>query len=380
MTGAVTLRVDGRVFTHWESLSLRRSLRSAASLFQVTVSDGIDLATALPQLSPSGDCIVSIGGETLLTGYIVEVLPEISEERHAVGLSGLSRTADAVECSAILRGGQVKSASLAAIASRLLLPFGLSLSLDEAARSAANAVFSSVQIDPGETVVDVVVRLAQQRGLIVTDTPDGELLLTKAGQGVRSEALVEGGNVTAAMARKSYARRYSRIVVKGQQPSSDALSPSEAAQVTAEVRDHAVPRFRPLVLVAESKATPADARARAEWEVRRRQALGTEVSVTVPSLTQSNGRPWPLNGFVEVRLPSLGLSREMLISDIALSRDNGGSRAELTLSLPGAFEPAPQIVAEEGATRQGQDIWADAVLNFERQGAALAEAEAGTGP
>lgn len=382
MNGPLELRVDGYVFTHWESISVRRSLNSAASLFRVTVSDGIDLATALPLLSPGGGCVVSIAGETLLTGYIVEALPEVSETRRVVRLAGLSRTADAVECSAMLRGGQFKNASLSTIAGRLLLPFGLSLSFDDAARSAAMAVFSSVQIDPGETVADVVVRLAQQRGLIVTDTPAGELLLTKAGQGARSEALVEGGNVKAAIARKSYARRYSRIVVKAQQPSSDSLSPLEAAKVTAEVRDRDVPRYRPLVLVAESKATPADARARAEWEVRRRQALGTVINVTVPSLTQSDGRPWPLNGFVDVRLPSLGLSREMLISDVALSRDgNGGSRAELTLSLPGAFEPAPQVADEAGVgLGQGRDIWADAVLNFEPQGAALAEAEAGTGP
>ena len=104
------------------------------------------------------------------------------------------------------------------------------------------------------------------------------------------------------------------------------------------VRDRAVPRHRPLVLVAEQEH--AGANKRAQWEINTRYGKGNTATYTVYGWMCGN-TPWSPNVLVSIVDDFLGLDVTWLLGAVTLSLDAQGYRAELTLSPPEAYEVEP---------------------------------------
>jgi prophage tail gpP-like protein len=85
---------------------------------------------------------------------------------------------------------------------------------------------------------------------------------------------------------------------------------------------------------------------RAQWEATVRAARAVSVQVTVQGWRQGNGELWPVNALVNVDLPWLRLSGDMLISELTHTLDESGTRTQLTLRRPDAFIPQPATPAD----------------------------------
>jgi prophage tail gpP-like protein len=94
------------------------------------------------------------------------------------------------------------------------------------------------------------------------------------------------------------------------------------------------------------------ARKRAQWEATVRAARAVSVSVTVQGWRQADGTLWPVNGLVQVDLPWLRISGEMLITELTYSLDESGTQTQMTLRRADAYTPEPEKPAEE-------DPWGD---------------------
>jgi prophage tail gpP-like protein len=324
-----------------------------------------------------------LDGDLVLTGYVDSYAPRFDADTHVVEIRGRSRTADFVDSSAVVPGGQMKGLSLLDVALRLAAPFGLAVEV----LSALGPVLPDVQIQQGETCYAVVERLCRMQGLLVCDGPGGALALARAGTRRAQGALIQGVNLLSASAELDQSRRHSEYIVKGQRPNTDDRGdgPAPAAgrglleQLTgdgggagATVRaclgralDVAVGRYRPLILIAETQTDDASAFRRALWEARRRLALGVKASVLVQGWRQQPGAAgsplWDVNLLVPVVSDWLGIDREMLISAVEFRKDDGGTTTALELTLPDAFqgadETAPGGSASGGAAGGNDDLW-----------------------
>ncbi|SLN77615.1 phage baseplate assembly protein [Oceanibacterium hippocampi] len=345
-TDDVRLEIGARQWTGWTSFSLAHDLTQLAAGFSLALTErapGLDPGEII--VRPGDRITLRLGGDAVLDGHVDSLSADLDDARHDLAVQGRCRAGDLVDCSAVHKPDLWRDISLADLAGRLARPFGLAVR-DEA-RPAGR--FPVVKLDPGETAWAALERHCRLKGVLATSDRTGGLVLTRAGAAGTTTALVEGENVTAVSAAFSMAERYSEITVKGQGLGGDEAFGDLVAGVQARARDRSVPRYRPLVLLAEGASDGARATARAAFEVTRRAAEALQVRVTVAGWRQGDGRLWPLNARVPCRLPRAGIAGEMLIAGLTYRLSEGGGReTELRLTRPDAWTILPDLPAGNG--------------------------------
>tara|TARA_R110002074_G_scaffold253081_2_gene425062 strand:- start:9141 stop:10235 length:1095 start_codon:yes stop_codon:yes gene_type:complete len=334
----VSLRVNGQVYEGWTKSSVTRSLRTASGSFELELTEKWPGQKTDWRIKRGDAVTLELDSELELTGFVDIFAPSYDATTHAVRVSGRSKTCDLVDCAALVKGGQFKGYTLAAIAKALAAPFGINVIAGD-----TGAPFADVQIQPGETCFEVIDRLCRLRAFLASDNARGDLVLTRAGTGGfgRSGALVEGRNIIAGSASLSHAARFSEYVVRGQQAGSDDISGPQASQPQARVTDAAVKRYRPNLILAEAPGGIADMEKRARWQQRFAAADGTTAGLTVEGWRDDAGALWQAGNLSAVDSPLLGLQMDMLIDETVKTQSNDGSRTELALVPPDALTPEP---------------------------------------
>ncbi len=332
----ITLTVDGLIYGGWKSVSVRRSIETIAGTFSLSVSERWPGQQTLNAILPGQKCRVTLDGDPVITGYVDDVAPAWSATRHEVGIDGRDVTGDLVDCSAIHRPGEWQGLGLEAIVTILAQPFGIPVK----ATTETGAPFRSFGIEEGETAFEAIERACRMRGVLATSDGHGGLCIIRPVGPRASVALKRGENILDATARLSHRDRYSQYIVKGQQPSFGNLMPPELlAQIRAEATDPGTRRYRPLQIVAEQSVDGASAQERAMWEANVRAARSRQVKVTVQGWREHPDGPlWSPNRVVRLSDDWLAIDQDMLITGLTFSKGDQGTRTELGLAPPGAFE------------------------------------------
>lgn len=354
----IELLVGGQRYSGWTEARVTRGLERASADFDLAVTEAWPGREQPWVIAPGASARLLVDGEPVIDGWVDSYVPSFGADSHAVRVAGRSRTADLIDCSALVAGGQFRGYDLGQIARALAAPFGVPVRVE----ADLGAPFPDLQLQQGESCFEVIERLAALRGLLVTDGADGALVITRAG-GARAAvrlATGPGGTVLAASATLSDAQRHSDYVVKAQQAGSDQIFGDGAAAVLGGAKDPGVKRYRPLLIVAEAQADGASARDRALWEAKTRAAKATSARITVQGWRQQQGGPlWQPNQRVAVSVPWLGLDRELLVVEVSYMLDDGGTRCELSLSPPEALTPEPPAPGSETGSQGGKaGIWA----------------------
>jgi prophage tail gpP-like protein len=389
----VSLQIEGQDYAGWHAVSVQRSLEQAAGQFSASVSERWGGRTERWIIRPGSRCRVLLDDEVVLTGYVDSYNPSFDAGSHSVQISGRSATADLVDSSAIVPGGQFKQLTLFEVAQRLLAPFSLTVELTDVVDLVLGPL-ADVQIQQGETCYAVIERLSRLQGLLVSDGPGGTLRLARAGRRRAAGALVQGENLLSASATLDVSQRHSEYTVKGQRPNTDDREDGEVTVTRgrqlvategggpagASVRacigaalDAAIGRYRPWLLTAETQVDDAACGLRAEWEARRRAGLSIRASVTVAGWRQGGDRGplWDTNLLVPVVSPWLGIDRELLISSVEFRKDDSGSTTALELTLPDAFKGESEGGTASGGDALGNgDLWSGGSISavLERAG------------
>lgn len=364
------LVVRGVEYTGLQELHVARALDHCAPMFRIAVSDRWMGGPSGWQVVPFDPVSVYIGNDVVLTGYVDEFQPEFDPRGHRVVITGRSKTADLVDCKPDIASGQFAGYGLAQIARALCGLFGIGVVVDPSVTDAVSDAVSDATLERGETAFAFLERLSRLAGVLLCDTPSGNLLLTRTGQTHGAGQIVEGQTIEFARARFSVHRRFSDYIVKGQtaltggaaasgsaQPSDDAGAADAPAAGTAPLiggtgvvqnaqqataHDAGVPRYRPHVSIAESQLSQAQMQLRANWQ--RQYAFGRSIQVTVGvrGYRQPDASLWCINQMVTVTSPRLGLDQDLLVAGVAFTLAEGRGRVtELTLGPPEGYTPDP---------------------------------------
>lgn len=342
MAEGLILRVNGREYGGWKSASVTRGIEAIAGGFELSVSDRWAEQGEPWPINEEDDCELVIDGETIIQGAVDRVTLSFS----GITISGRDRTGDMVDCSAILSKWEFRNVPLLTLAKQLAEPFGISVTMQ--AGLAAPAV-AKLTIDPGDTAFDALERVCRAAGVLPISDGRGGLVLTRAGSGLASTALVEGQNILAdASATFDCSGRFRRYIVLGQHPGSDEFSGGAAAAIRGECTDMGVERSaRVLVVRPEGAMTSALAKVRAQWEAKVRAGRAASVTIPVQGWRQGDGTLWPVNALVPVQSRRLGIGGQMLITQAVYSLDeSGGKRTALNLRPPNAYIPEPVIASD----------------------------------
>lgn len=336
----VELVIGGRVYTGWREIDIERSIEHIAGCFRLELTDdapGADLPVGLREGLP---CEVRIGGETVITGYVDEYEPDLTEKDTRLCVQGRDRTADLVDCSAIHKSGAWSGVRLEQIVKDIAVPFGIGVTVAPGLNT--GEVFKRFALEDGEKAFDAIDRACRLRAILCTSTPAGDLLLTTASEEHSGVSLIEGVNIKRIRALHTWKDRFSKITVKAQTPGDDDEHGAAAAHPKATAEDPEINRYRPLIVHAEHHTSNKSLRDRAEWEVKVRMGRGKRGSCEVVGWrTGKDGLTGPLwrpNMLVRVVSDRMTLDRDVLIVACHFEKGPAGRKTTLTFARPEAFE------------------------------------------
>lgn len=335
----VALRVDGKIFTGWTSITINRSIESLSGYFDLGVN--VQVETDLSSLAPGKPFTLTIDDRVVITGYTDGRRRQMQADSMKITITGRDKTADLIDCAAIYKGGQWKNRTLQQIASDLTAPYGVAVRW-ELSDSESAAPFPSFTLDYSETVYEALGRAARARGVLMTTNAAGDLVFTHA-DAVFTDSLVLGENLLELEYNEDFRDRFSEYRVVGHGRASGKTGDTQTAAAIASQKGSAsdpdVTRYRPTIILADSKTNGQTATARAVREQRRRLAKSIEFEAKVDGWQRRDGSIWLPNVLVDIDASKFGIKTvPLLVSKVVLSLDDrDGLTTTLTLGPRDAY-------------------------------------------
>ncbi|WP_332401457.1 phage baseplate assembly protein [Burkholderia ubonensis] len=338
MDDVVTLHVGGVEISGWTSVSVKCGVEQMPRTFEIGMTERFDGELAEVTVSPGSPCVVRIGGDTVITGYVDRYIPSYDPSGHSVHIVGRGKCQDLVDCSAEWENGQISGASALAVASKLVAPYAITVSCDETGLR----VIPQFNLMLGETPFEIIDRVARYSALLAYEDVYGNLVLARASTDEHSSGFEEGKNVESASVEYSCDQRFQTYRAY-LQAINTFKEGGDGGNLIATTTDSGVLRNRKRFIIAEAVAGYMDVAAqRAAWEMNRRNGRSRVVRLTVDSWRDSAGDLWAPNRLVPVRLPRLNIEFETwLISQVTHRIDESGTHAELVIMSPDAFAIEP---------------------------------------
>lgn len=361
----VTLLVGTQKLAGWKSVSVSRALDALADTFEFTLVDVRE--SGLTPFSPSKTCVItiekSVGGldirEKVLTGYIDNVSMDVDSGMLSLRISGRSKTADIVDCSAeYLPSNSWNKTLLSTIVRDLLVPLGLSLDFISTQASSRDAILS-ITLNAGDSIFDVIDKECRKRGILAVTNPSGELELITIGDRVSRDKLIYGENVISASISFDYANRYSQYKVKGQKSGDGDGWTTSKIQIFGEATDGIFQsqRTRLKIMSMDSDGTNKDAQNMAAWEAQTRAGKTGKLSVRVPSWFQSDNTLWEVGTLIFCGIPPLRIAEQLLVNSVRFSQDDSGSICDLELVHADTYLPEPSKTVKVKGKQQSFGGW-----------------------
>lgn len=339
----VRLVINGDSHEGWLDVRVTAGIERQARDFTLSVTDRWPGSNVARRVKPGDLSELYFGRDKVLTGYVDATPISYDGSNISVSVSGRSKTADLVDCSAQHGSGQWRNVSVLHIAQELAAPYGVKVLAEVDAGSIAEH-----QLDPGESVFESVDRLLTQKALLATDDGDGNQVLTRGGQRKASTALVLGENILSCSATLDFKERYSEYICKGQRAGNDQDFGAAAAQMLARVPDSGITRHRVIELRTEGQGDLAACRDRVRWEAAYRAGKSYEATYVVQGWRQANGELWQPNMLVHVRDPLIGFDLELLISEVEYAQGEGGTQCTLKVAPAAAFALLAEVPKPSG--------------------------------
>lgn len=344
MSDDLSLTINGKVLSGWDSVRVTRSIERLPSDFELSLMDYFPGSDDKQLVKPGDACVVKIGSDTVLTGYVDRWSPMISRARHAVMAVGRSKCADLVDCSAYWKNNVISGATPLQIAQRLAKPYGITVSSDVD----AGAAVPQFTLNWGESSQEVIDRITRWAALLYYDKPDGSLYLTRVGTKQAASGVKQGQNIEQAAFESTMDERFSvytgvsMAVTPINEMSGDAAYDA-VALATASDPEAATMRYRNRTIIVESTMTAnQQAQNCIDWEMNRRYGRSKNLHVTVDSWRDSAGKLWEPNTLIPVSIPAFGLTDQLwLLGEVTYRKDDQGTTAEMVLMPPAAFSVEP---------------------------------------
>lgn len=339
------LVIGNRKLSGWVGMRVTRGIERCPSDFEVTMTELFPGQARALVVQPGDPCQVLLGSDPVITGYVDRFIPSITATTHTITVSGRSKSADLVDCSAEWEGGQISGSSALEIAQKLAAPYGITVN----AEVDTGAIIPQFNLTLGETGYTIIERIARYRGLLIYDLPDGSVTLAQAGNGKMASGVVQGkgddGNLLRATATYSSDQRFSTYDTFLM--SVDTLSDlGDGGNLKATATDPGVNRHRQRDIIAESGGGGLDvAIQRGLWEAARRAGRSYRIDVSVDSWRDRAGKLWTPNFTIPLELPMLKLPEaSWLIGEVTFRKDNFGTRADMIIMPRPAFLPEPILI------------------------------------
>lgn len=334
MADVVELRTAGKIFAGWTTININRSIESLSGYFELGVN--VQPETDLSSLSPGQPFILTINGQTVITGYLDGRRRNMTADSMSISITGRDKTADLIDCAAVYKGRQWKNRTLEQIARDLCAPYKVAVRW-ELTDSESAAPFPSFTLDYSETVYESLGRASRARGVLMTSNAAGDLVFTRADDS-QTDRLTLGENLLELEYDEDDRDRFSDYMVVGHGRASGKAGNDQNARSIAsqkgEVKDTDITRYRPTIILADSKIDAKGAGGRAMREMRRRLAKSRTFEAKIDGWLRRDGSLWMPNLLVDIDASGFSINTgPLLVSKVVLALDDrSGVMTTLTLT------------------------------------------------
>jgi prophage tail gpP-like protein len=344
-----TILIDGVELRNVEAARAIRTMDTAADGWTATLAWNPDDPELSEVLKPYGykPASVYLGGELIIDGYLYTVENELSKDGVRKNLEGWSATADVID-STVSPPYEANKITLEKRAKDLCEPLGIGVVFNS---KDPDEPFDRVTVEPTETIFEHLNTLAAQRGLLVSSTPQGQLLFTKALtldtvdpfapviplDFLFSSASIKEGEPTnlSMLARFDGRERFNTYKAIGDTPGKR----KRAKKITATATDDRVPASRVLTFSAD-ETTGGNVQAAADWRRSKQLADALTIPFPVPSwYSHVENKLWKENTPVTIESKSLHIPNgfTFMIRSVEYIYENGGTSAILNLVPPNVY-------------------------------------------
>lgn len=275
---------------------------------------------------------VMVSGRLLFSGTLVGVSPTMGPERREVEVTGYALPGVLQDCCAPGKTvpHEYNKMSFRGIAESIVAPFGIKLVM----RAPEGTPFKRVKLKEGQVLFDFLTDLAKQRNFVLSNTPEGALLVWKS---------VDAGDPVA-------------VLVEGQAPVSSVSAEFRPQEYYSEITGFASSRrgrkgskhteFNPWLKRLRPHSFKLDDTEKGDAPEETRAKIG-RMFANVANFTLENlpgwrtpkDELWSPNTTIKLTAPSVMIYRrtEFLIRTVTLEQDAEKETAKLELVLPGAF-------------------------------------------
>lgn len=330
----IELQVGNSRIRDFVSYSVDADMYEAASTWQV------ELSAAESSIRTGMECTLSVAGVRILTGVVDRVQKQRSKSSGTqitiTGRDLMGLLVDAY-CEQFI---SLEDMSIRGIAETLLRNIPMISRKNVEYRNKADRMSPkrAIQIEPGQTVFDVLREVAESRGLLFFCKPDGSLVFSRPAVSGAAEFNLDYGDgrnasrIISSNYVEDLAQRYSIVKIVTQQQGYEDIDAADIS-IVATATDNTVP-FRKVFVssVNEDESAPQQI---ARQTIEQQRWRGRELTYTVGGHEQ-NGKVWTIDKFCSVRDRDWNLRETMLISGrtLRMSRDEG-SVTDVRLCIPG---------------------------------------------
>lgn len=269
-----------------------------------------------------------VGGELMVSGRIYRWDDSVTPDKTSMSLQGYSRTKDLID-SAVDPPYQRNGVELVDIVKKYCEPRRINV-IDSVGSLGA---FKKITADPNDRIMDFLIELAKQKGVILTSTPKGDLHITKAATQIDNLGTLGDGMPLVTRMSASYdgSQRFRTFRMEGKRRGR--------RKIRDEVIDNSVSLIRTKAISADDAKDSAGLRKAGEWERSKSLSDSMQVSVDVSGWRSPAGPTWRENRHVTVVSPKLFLSDgfTFLIKSVDFKSDTSGRSTTLELVPPSAF-------------------------------------------
>ncbi len=357
----VTLVTNGQRLTGWTTLSIQRAVEMMPSRAAISLTERYPGQAGDIIVKPGDTCQVMIGADPVITGYIDRYVETIGPRGHQITVQVRGKCEDLVDCSAgiypisgsdgfLSRGMVVTASSVLGLATDLAQPFGIKVTsaVKGGGALAVPTTGAPVQFNIilTETPAEIIERAARYAAVLAYDGTDGNLIIASVGASTHASGFDQGVNLQDFGITFTLDQRYS-IYLPSLMSTDQFHNLATGGVFMTPVRDRAVPRFRPLIVVSEQSSYSVQiAQQRAAWEMNRRLGRSQQLRVTCDSWRDSAGTLWTPNAFAPINIPALKLTKKKwIISEVDFVRNGDrGTVADLVLMPKEAFSIEPSTL------------------------------------
>jgi prophage tail gpP-like protein len=355
----IAVLIDGVEYRNWETAEITRSFDVIADTFALTgpwdPKSEIDRQTFKPFQYKRFS--LYIGGEQVMQGTVLNTNPETSANQNSIAISGYSLAgilAD-VMLPPTLYPFEADGLSLLQISQKMSSPFGVTVVADDpvgqpfqsqqtvesfnASGNKSDTAFADgdkIDIGPVEKIYDFLIKLARQRGLVISSDVKGQLLLQKPTEDAATQTII-GGQDPFVKSSAQYAgqQRYSSVTAIGTEIVEGAgqLSTIEDGPIQATGIN------RPLVIKARD-TNQGNLQSAAIAQYGRQLSSATSFTVTVKGWRRpSDGELWKDNTRIAYVNPGdmIYQETEFLVRQAKYIKGPDTETTELTLVFPESY-------------------------------------------